>query len=164
MNQSTSTSAKRQVAAEAWCFIILCECQWSPLVFDRRALSAQPTDLIKALVNQWLGTATWSLMERSTASACIPHNKVLEELWKSTEFRAQTGSSLEEVFVCSWENHVSVFTVCASIWAENILSHKGLNTYWASAEKGYFMLNVSLSVLNLSLHVHKLGCVHLKYL
>ncbi len=112
---------KDRLMLKHWCFIMLRECQWSPLVFDRRALSAQPTDLIKTLVNQWPTTATWSWMERLMVNTCIP-------LQKSASFRAQNGSSLEEVFVCSWENHVSVFTVCASIWAENILSHVSLNT------------------------------------
>lgn len=68
-------------------------------------------------------------MERSMARICIPHNEDLEGPQKSTEFKAQNGSILEEVFVYSRENHVSVFTVCPSICAENTLSQERLNTH-----------------------------------
>ena len=102
---------KDRLLPRHWRFIMLCECQWSPLVFDTRGLISSANRSYQPLVNQSPATASWSLWYRkgSMLSACLPHNIVLGEPLKS----ALSGLGLEEVCCCSWEKSCEpVYTMC----------------------------------------------------
>lgn len=143
-----STSLKRQVSAEELAFhnpvrvSVISPCVWHERPYQ---LSQQILSRVR-LISDRLQQVGACDIERVNAECLYPRN-VLEGPWKSDDSeRALNGWGLEEVFGCSWENHVSVCTVCASFWAESILSQMSLNTNWASAEKVYSMLHVSYSV------------------
>lgn len=123
INQSF-TFGKVQVAVEALLFHNAVRVSMISPCLTREALSAQPTDLIKAPVNQWSATASWSLWYREVNAARMYPTTVLF-LENPENHQNSEGSewfTFRGSVSCSWENHVSVCTVCASIWAENILS------------------------------------------
>lgn len=63
---------------------MLCECQWSPLVFDTRRLSTWSTVLIKSLVNHSPASASWSISAGSMLSigfSCKVYWRAVKIVW-----------------------------------------------------------------------------------